>query len=114
MDGVHDERPLHARERTDAGVAPLELLHREPVAHFRQPRAPVALQVAPEEAELRDLGDELRGERAALPVVGDARQDARVHEGADGALDGALLGREMPFEVEEVGHGPIGAREPSA
>ena len=55
---------LHAREAADARVAALELLHREAVADLARPGAAVALEVAAEQAELRDLGDELGREGA--------------------------------------------------
>ena len=42
VDRVHDERALHAREAADAGVAALELLHREAVADLAQAGAAVA------------------------------------------------------------------------
>src|ERR1019366_10536403 len=105
VDRVHDERPLHARERPDARIPALELLHGQAVADVAQPRAAVALEVAAEEPELGDLRHTLRGERPALPVLADGREDARVAALPDAVADRALFGREAAGGVEEIGHG---------
>src|SRR5258706_16222823 len=61
-DREHRERSLHRDEAADAGVACFELQAREPVRDRARTREAVALEVHPEEAELADLGHELRGE----------------------------------------------------
>ena len=109
MDRVHHERPLYAREAPYARVAALELLHREAIPDLAQPRTAVPLQVAAEEAELGDLGDQLHGERPLFEVLADGRQHARIDEGANGVAHGALFGGEVAGEVEEVGHGGVRA-----
>ena len=53
VDRVHDEAALHAREAADAGVAALELLHREAVADLAQAGAAVSVQIATKQTELR-------------------------------------------------------------
>src|SRR4029078_1611246 len=70
-DRVHRERALHRDEAPDARVARLELHAGQPVAGGARPRQAVALQVHPEEAELRDLLHELARQDALLEPVAD-------------------------------------------
>ena len=103
VDGVHHERALHRRERANARVAALELLHDEPVHDVVQPGAAVLLgEIGAEVAVLAHLGDELAREAAVDVGLTDDRQDFFVDEGADGVADGAFLFGEGGVDVEQV------------
>ena len=116
VDGIHHERALHRRERADAGVAALELLHDEPVADVVQPRAAVFLgEVRAEHAELGHRRDELLRESALDVLLADDREDLFVDEAADGVADRALFFGERGVDVEkiavaglELGRGEVG------
>src|SRR5262249_10368465 len=101
-DREHRERSLHRYRAPHAGVARLELHAREPVGDRAGAGEAVALQGHSEEAELRELADQLLREGAALEPVGDVRQDLLAHELAHGVAERALLVVEEPVESEEV------------
>ena len=114
VDRIHHQRALHRRERADAGVAALELLHDEAVRDVVEPGAAVLLgQVGAEHAELGHLRDQLLREASLDVALADDRQHVLVDEGADGVADGALfLGEERvePVEVDAGESGPHGRR----
>ncbi len=91
VDRVHAERALHRAEGAHPGVATLELLHGEPVGHVAHPRAAVALEVGPEEAELGHLRDQVHREGAGLVVVGDGGHHLRLDEAADAVANQPLV-----------------------
>ena len=107
-DRVHRERALHRDEAADAGVAGLELLADEPVHDRARLGQAVALEVHPEQAEPRELGDQLGGKLAALEPLADVRLDLLRDELAHGVADRALLVGEEGVEREEVARVELG------
>ena len=92
IDRIHHQRALHRGERADARVAPLELLHDEPVGHVVEARAAVFLrQVGAEQPQLGHAGDELLGKLPFDVGLADDGQQVLVHPGPDGVPDRALL-----------------------
>src|SRR6185369_14858578 len=67
VDRVHREAALHRRHRAQTAVAALELLHDQPVGDVVEPRAPVALEVRAEVAELAHPRNQMS--RELLPAV---------------------------------------------
>ena len=90
-DREHRERPLHRDDAADPGVAGLELRAGEPVGDGARAREAVALEVHPEEAELRELADHLARQHAALEPVADLGHDLLADELAHGVADRPLL-----------------------
>ena len=72
-DRVHRERALHGDGAADAGVARLELEADEAVRDGARPGQAVALEVHPEEPELRELLHDLAREDPLLEPVADLR-----------------------------------------
>src|SRR5580704_9650708 len=72
VDGIHDECPLDTLEAAHARISAFELLHHEAIADVTQSGAAVPLEVTAEDPQTRHLGDELRGESAALEMLADA------------------------------------------
>ena len=113
VDRVHRQRALHADERTDAGVAGLELEARQTVGNGRCPLAAVSLQVHAQHAEGAEvLRQFTRRDLALLEPVRDVRPDLGVdvlaHHVADRAL---LLGQQVvdreqaEGRLRRAGHG---------
>src|SRR4051812_14348489 len=101
-DGAHRERALDGDERADAGVAGLQLHHRQAVLDRRAATAAVALEVHAEQAEVGHLLDQLPRERRGGVPARDVRADPLVDEGTHAVAHGQLLGREEAVEVEVV------------
>src|SRR5688500_6701277 len=102
-DGIHNECALHRRERPDAAVSPLELLHDQAVRDIVQARAAVFFgEVRAEDAQLRHLGNELFGEPGLDVTVADDREHPFIYPAANGVPDGALLFGQRAIDVEEV------------
>ena len=109
VDRVHDQRALHRRERADAGVAPLQLLHDQPVGHVVQPGAAVLLgQVCAEESQLRHPGNQLLGKLSLDVGLTDDGDEVLVDPGPNGIPNGPLLLRQQRIEVEEIDPGELG------
>src|SRR5215467_4700278 len=87
VDRVHHQAALHRRPRAQPGVAALELLHDQPVGNVAEPRAAVALERGAEHTELAELRDELDRKRAGTMVIGDQREELRLHPVADRVAD---------------------------
>src|ERR1044072_2653320 len=112
VDRVHDERALHRGERTQAGVAALELLDREPVRRGRHARAAVLLrQRRAEEPHFGDLGDHVLREVGLLVRLLDDRQVARLDPAAHVVADLDLLLLEQRIDLVEIHTGEAGHRE---
>ena len=62
VDRVHRRATLHRRQRAQAAVAALELLHDQAVGDVVHARAAVALQIGAEDAELGHARNELTRE----------------------------------------------------
>ena len=72
VDGIHDERRLHADERAHAAVAALQFLHHQSVLDIRHLGAAIAFEVGAEEAELAHGLDQFLGEAAvAIALLDD-------------------------------------------
>ena len=117
-DREHRERALNGDEAAHARVARLELHARQPVGDGARTGQAVALEVHPEQAELRKLLRELAGHDPLLEPLADVRKDLLAHELADGVADRPLLVVEKRVDREEVerverrrlrrgGHAPI-------
>ena len=91
VDRVHHEPALDRRRRPEPRVAPLELLHDEPVGDVVEPGAAVALQGGPEHAQLAQLGKELDGKGRRPVVLGDDGQELRLHPVTHGVADHPLF-----------------------
>ena len=102
MDGVHDERGLHADEAADAGVAALELLVEEAGFDVVHAGAAVAVEGGAEEAELAHRADEFFGEAAVAIAVLDDGDEFVFDEGAGVGADEELVFGEEGVELEEV------------
>jgi len=93
----------------DSAVAPLELLHDEPVGHIVEPGAAVLLgEVSPEEPQLGHARDQLLRELALDVRIADDGEQVFIHPGPDGVPDGALLLGEQGVESKEVHAGELG------
>ena len=109
VDGIHHQRALHRGKGADPAVAPLQLLHDEPVGHVVEPGAAVLLgQVGAEQAQLGHSRDQLLGELALDVGLADDRHQVLVHPGTHGVAHGALLLGEEGVEVEEIDAGKLG------
>ena len=103
VDRIHHERTLHRRERANARVAALELLHDQSVRDVVESRAAVLLgQVRAEHAERRHLGNELLRESAVDVALADDRKHLVVDELADAVANSALFFGEHAVDVVEV------------
>jgi len=103
VDREHHERTPHGNERSQARVAALEFLHHEPVADVVHPRAAVAGQVRPEEAQLADLRREIHRERAVLAdVLLQPRQEFPADEFPDGGAHESLFVRQQLVYSQKV------------
>jgi len=103
VDGVHDQRPLDRREGADARVAPLQLLHDDPVGDVVEPGAAVLLgKVGTQDPQLRHLRDELPRHATVHVGLADDGHEPVLHPGADGVADHPLLLGEERVEVVEV------------
>ena len=106
MDRVHRERPLHAHQRSDAGIAGLELDAGQAVGDCTGARAAVPLEVHAQDTERSELESELtRGDRALLEPVAHAGLDPRLDIVAHDVADRALLLRQQRVEVEQTERG---------
>src|SRR4026207_2387372 len=114
MDRIHDQRTLHRREGPDAALAPLQLLHDQPVSHVVEPGAAVLLgQVGAEEAQLGHAGDELLGELSFYIGLTDDRDEVLIHPGPHGIAHRALILGEEGIEIKEIDAGELRDRCPS-
>ena len=108
-DREHRERALHRDEAADAGVAGLELLAGEAVHDRARARQAVALEVHPEEAELRRARRSSSRGRSPCsnhsPTYGRTRSRDEL---AHGVADRALLVVEEGVEREEVARVELG------
>ena len=84
VDGIHDQRGLHADKAAQAGVAALQLLHHQAVLDVGHAGAAVALEVGAEEAQLAHHRDQLA--RKAL------RAEALLNDGDEVVLDEVARG----------------------
>ncbi len=100
-DRVHRERALHRHERPETRIAGFELEARQTVGDGARPRAAVAVQVHPEQAEVADLLDHRARERVVLEPLRDVRQHAIAHERADRVADEALVVGEQRVDPQE-------------
>ena len=101
-DREHRERALHRDEAANARVACLELLAHEPVHDRARLGQPVALEVHSEQAESRQLGNQVEGKLAAFEPLADVRLDLLGDELAHGVADRPLLVGEQRVDREEV------------
>ena len=102
VDREHAERALDRDEGPEAAVGVLELQAREPVRDGAGARAPVALEVHAEEAEVGEPLADREGELAPLEPIAHPGQDLLGREGPDRALDLPLLLREEVGDVQVV------------
>src|ERR1051326_244175 len=103
IDRVHHQRALHRRERPHARIAPLELLHDQPIRDVIQPRAAILFrEIRAEEAELRHAGDELLGKLAGDVRFADDGHQIVVDPLANGVADRALFFAEQAVDVVEI------------
>ena len=101
-DREHRERALNRDGASYARVAGLELHAREPVRDRARARKPVAVEMHAEEAELRELGEDLAREDALLEPVADLVEDVVAHELPDGVANRAFLVVEEGIDREVV------------
>ncbi len=102
VDGVHDERGLHADEGADAGVAALHLLRHQAVFHIGHSGAAVAVQIGAEEAHLAHRLHQLAGKAAFAVALFDDGDQVVVDEAASGVADKPLIFGEQGIEADEV------------
>src|SRR5690606_10647418 len=110
VDRVHAQRGLHADEAAQAAVAALQLLADQAVADRVEAGAAVFLrQRGTEQAQRRDLRDQLLREAALVEALADDRQHPLVGEPGYRLLHGTLLFAEHGTHVVQVvggkGHG---------
>ena len=102
VDGIHDQRRLHADKAAQAGVAAFQLLHHQAVLDIRHAGAAVALEVGAEEAQLAHEGNELARKTALAEAVFDDGNDVVFDEVASGAADEEFVFAEAGVEMKEV------------
>ena len=87
---------MHRDQRPEGGLAALDLLARERLGDVVEAGAAVLLRDDdPEDPELGHALDQIHVELVVDVVLHGDRQDALVHEGADGVLDQPLLVGEL-------------------
>ncbi len=114
--GTSTSEPCTETRQRMPGVARLELLADEPVHDRARLRQAVALEVHPEQAEPRELRDQLGGKLALLEPLADVRLDLLRDELAHRVADRALLVGEEGVdreEVERIDLGPLRGRRHS-
>jgi hypothetical protein len=102
VDGVHNQRGLHADKAAKARVAAFQLLHYQAVFHVGHAGAAVALEIGAEEAQLAHHGNKFAGETALAEAVFDDGDEVVFNEIASGAADEELVLRKAGVEMEEV------------
>ena len=102
VDGVHDERGLHADEAAEAGVAAFEFLHHQAVFDVGHAGASVALEVGAEEAELAHDGNQFAREALGAKAFLDDGDEVVFDEVARGATDEEFFFIEAGIEMEKV------------
>ena len=101
-DRVHRERSLHRDGAPHAGVARLELAADDAVGDRARAGEAVALEVHPEQAQLRQLAEQLAREDPLLEPVAHVGEDTLADEPPDGVADRPLLVVEQAVDVEKV------------
>ena len=116
-DRFHRQSRLDAEERSEAAVAAVQFHVHQSAGERGHPRAAVALDVLPEEAELGQAAHQRPRQLGRLPVLVDLRQHFVVDEAAGGEEVLPLLVGELVADVEVVGREcitEVGVREGSA
>ncbi len=94
---------MHRDQRSKRSLSALDLLTRERLGHEIEAGAPVLLRDHdPEDPELRHALDQLEVELVIDVVLDRDRQDALVHEGANGVLDQALFIGELEIHCSKT------------
>ena len=112
-DGEHREGALHGDGAADARIARFELHARQAVGDGAGAGEAVAVEVHPEQTELRELLEDLAREDAFLEPVPDLVEDVVAHELPDRVANRALLVVEQCVDcevVERVESGTLGGR----
>ena len=102
VDGVHDQRGLHADKAAQAGVAAFQLLHHQAVLDVGHAGAAVALEVGAEEAQFAHEGNKFARKAALAETLLDDGDEIVFDEVAGRAADEELVFREAGIEVKEV------------
>ena len=99
MNRLYRECALHRRERAQARVSALELLHDEAVRRVAHAGAAVLLQIRSVEAQRTQLRREMFGEFARTMTRNDLRQDFFLHKIPRSITRRALFVREKVFDA---------------
>ncbi len=92
MDGVHDQRALHAYKTSNATVAALEFLHDESVRHVVHVGAPKFFrEVSAKKSHRSQLRDQMRGKSGFFKMLVDDGHDLLVYKSAHRVADEDLL-----------------------
>ena len=102
IDGPHHQRRLHRNKAAQPRIAPLQLLHHQPVFDVRHLGAAVALQIRPKVAQLPDLGDQLHRESGRLRVLLDDGLDLLLHPLADGGANDLFVVAQLRVQLQKI------------
>jgi hypothetical protein len=108
VDRVHHQARLHGRERAQAGIAALELLHDQAVGDVPEAGEVVLLDRGAEETHLGHLRNEVMRKLLFAIRVLDDRQHFLIHEVADGLPYHQLLFGEKRIDIHVVDAGETG------
>ncbi len=111
VDRIHDETRLHGRERAQARVAALELLHDQAVGHVAEAGKVVFLDRRAEQPHLRHLRHEVVGKLLLAIRMLDDRKHFLIDEIAHGLAHHQLLFGEERIDIHVVNAGKIGHGE---
>ena len=99
VDGVHDQRRLHADEGAHAGVAALQFLRDQAVFDIRHAGAAIAMQRCAEEAEIGHGLDQFARKAAGAIALLDDGDEIVFDELAGGVADQALVVVQQGIEM---------------
>ena len=102
INGIHDQRGLHAHERTHAGVAAFQFLHHQAVFDVGHSGATVAFEAGAVEAEVGHGLDQFAREAAGAIALLDDGNQVVFDELAGGIADQTLVVAEQGVEVDEI------------
>ena len=102
VNGVHDQRRLHADKRAYAGVATFQFLHDQTVFDIRHPRAAITFEAGAIETKIGHGLDQFAREASSTIAFFNDGDEIVFNESAGRVADQALIVREQSVEFDEV------------
>src|SRR5215471_15589707 len=107
MEGLYCERTLYRRQRAQARIRALELLHDEPICGVAETRAAVSFQIRSIETQRAHTRDEMFGELAGAMARNDLGQNLLLHKTPRPIARSAFFLSEKLFDAVVVQRGQI-------